>query len=234
MASRTDSERFERALEKWDDLQEAGHFSVPQEIGRCAVLVAYNYHRDLDPGVRDPFPIYVKDALNVCDNLAEQGKDVELSIDTSHDDFRAVMRDEKFSDVVVIGNGVLSRVFLTAAEKRIGWGHVSHMTNHLKTGRFVQRFCGRTPDKLNVPMGLMAVSSHANVHAPVWDYFAPTSTDSTHEKRIRPVTTKSRMSLADIKESFPQQQSYTFSREQRVAYTLNSLRRLAILSARAV
>ncbi len=233
MASRTDSERYEHALAKWDNLQEAGNFSVPKEIGTCAVLLAYNYMRDTDPGVRDPFPLFVKDALWVCDRISQRGKNVELAIDASHEDFRAVMQDEKISDVVVIGNGVLSRVFLPSPQKRVGWGHISRMTDHLKTGDFVQRFCGGTPDALNVPMGIMAVDNHANVHAPLWKYFTPKSHDSAHNQRIQPVTTMKRISLANIKDTFPQQKKgYTLG--QKSAYTLSSLRRIAVLSARVM
>lgn len=232
MASRTDSERYEQALEKWDSLHAAGDFSVPQEIGSCAVLLAYNHSRDTDPGVRDRFPVFVNDALSVCDRLSAQGKNVELSLDTSRDDFRAVMKDENISDVIVIGNGVLGRVFLSAPEKRVSWGHISRMTDHLKTGLFVQRFCGGTPDALNVPLGIMAVDNHANVHAPVRKYFTPRSSKSRHNHRIRLVTELERMSLTDIKETFPQHKGFTF--EQKSGYTLNSMRRLAVLSARVI
>jgi hypothetical protein len=232
MASRTDSERYEHALKKWDTLQESDCFSVPQEVGTCAVLLAYNHSRDADPGVRDRFPMFVKDALAISDQLHAQGKNVELSLDTSRDDFDAVIKDETISDIVVIGNGVLSRVFLPAPEKRVGWGHIARMTDHLKTGTFTQRFCGGTPDYLNVPMGIMAVSKHSNVHAPVRQYFTPRSSSSPHNQRIQPVTNMERMSLTDIKESFPERRGLTL--EQKSNYTLNSLRRIAVLATRVI
>lgn len=193
----------------------------------------YNYARDLDPGVRDRFPVFAKDALNICDKLHEQGKKVSLSLDTTRSDFAAAIKDETISDIVVIGNGTLGRVFIPAPDKRIGWGHVGRMTEHLKTGRFIQRLCGGTPDALNVPLGILAARSHSSVLAPIQKYFTPNSADHRHNKLIVPVTDKERMSLADIKESFPRMRKH-YTPEQKSAYTLNALQRLIVLSARTI
>jgi hypothetical protein len=204
-----DHSKFTQALGRWDRLSADSHFSVPSECGTFAVILAYDHSRDVEHETIDTFPTYVAEANAIADRALAAGKKVELVINATRADFRAVLREPTISDVTVLGNGCLSAVELPNPDTRVDWKNVSRMADHLKTGVFTQRFCGTTPRLLNVPLGLMAVSSHQNVHAPLWKYFRPRHIDSSENRYIRPLLTRDRADIDTIIASFPQRHHVT-------------------------
>lgn len=206
-----DRSKFTEALNKWDTLSGTGSLSVPAECGSLAVLLAYDHGRDLLPETIDTFPVYLAEANAIADKALAHGKKVELVINSRRADFRLIMRDPSISDVTVIGNGCLSAVTLGSPEGRIDWKNISRMTDHLKTGTFTQRFCGSTPRFLNVPLGLMAVSSHRHVHAPLWKYFRPKDIVSAENNHIKSLLDTDRADYETIMSRFPQRRHVAVS-----------------------
>lgn len=199
----SDREKYDKALSRWDELAIAGDFSVPAASGKLAVILAYDHARDQVPGLLDPYDTFRSEALALADQATRQGKAVELVEDARRADFRSIMRDPSISDVTVIGNGCLSSVALTGNERRVDWANLARMSDHLKTGRFIQRFCGSTPRQLNVPLGLMAMASHNQVIAPVNKYVRPKSVAPRHNRQLKPVTDQDRLTYDDIKRQLP-------------------------------
>ena len=199
-----DREQYPKALRKWDGLLADEALSVPSEYGSLAIMLAYDHKRDENPLTTDTFAHFASEAYALADDAQLRGKTVKVAINAQREDFRQVLQDPSISDIIVIGNGCLSAVNVPAPEKRIGWQHVGHMTDHLKTGLFVQRVCGILPRVLNVPMGLMAVSSHTQVHAPVNRSIEPTSIHHNSNRLIKPVADEHRLSYEAIMNLFPQ------------------------------
>lgn len=199
----TDSERFEKALGKWDQLHEAGHYSAPTELGSLAILLPYDHNRETG-FVVDSFPTFSAEAYSIADHAKTIGKVAEVAINATKADFRSVMHDPTVSDVVVVGNGCLSSVAVAGRDKRIDWLHISRMSDHLKTGVFVQRFCGFTPRQLNAPLGMFAVDDHRSVLAPVNRFIRPRSLQHRHNRYIAPVFSAARADRQTIAEVLPE------------------------------
>lgn len=199
----TDSERFERALQKWDQLQEAGSYSAPSVIGKLAIMLPYDHKRE-SGFVVDDFETFHSEALAIADHAKAAGKVAELAINAGKSDFRDVMRDPTISDVLIIGNGCLSSVALHGPDKRVDWLHLSRMSDHLKTGTFVQRFCGFTPRQLNAPLGMFAVNDHRSIMAPVNKFIRPRSLTHHHNKYIQQVFAQARIDRNAVFDQLPE------------------------------
>jgi hypothetical protein len=199
-----DREQYPKALQKWDQLHIDGAFSMPAELGSLAIMLAYDHKRDENPLHTDTFVDFESEAYALADEAQLRSKKADVAINATRADFREAMQNPSVTDIIVIGNGCLSAVNVPAPEKRVGWQHVGHMADHLKTGLFVQRFCGILPRRLNVPMGLMAVSSHSQVYAPVNRSIEPKSIHHPRNRLIQPVTAEKRLTYEAILADFPQ------------------------------
>jgi hypothetical protein len=226
----TDSERFDKALGKWDSLQRDECFSVPPQDGTLAVVLAYDHKRDKNPKTIDSYVDFEVEALKIAGNARLSGKSVELVLNATRSDFRSIIQDEKISDVTVIGNGCLSSVAVPDEKQRVDWLHISRMSTHLKTGSFTQRFCGQQSRQLNVPLGLFAVDDHRKVNAPVGRFIRPTGLKHRHNRHIQPITQSSRLSLDDIKEQFPYALYSTWQRAGIYANIMTHLVRKSLAS----
>lgn len=222
----TDSERFERALHKWDQLHEAGSYSAPAELGKLAIMLPYDHKRETG-FVIDDFSSFEAEALAIADHAKRAGKVAEVAINATKSDFRSVMHDPLVSDIVVIGNGCLSSVALDGTDKRVDWLHLSRMSNHLKTGVFTQRFCGFTPRELNAPLGMFAMNDHRNIMAPVHRFIRPRSLTHRHNRYIGQVLAHRRTDRETLLTALPKQK---VTKRQRSAIYLD----MAIQTSRNV
>jgi hypothetical protein len=209
------------ALGVWDMRKAAGDFSVPQDMGTVAILCPYVER----PGREelDRFPALQKEALEIADLLQNRDTEVTVGLGAQSADFKAALCDPTISDMVLIGHGCLSSVEVDnpATEYRLDWLDLAKMSDHLKTGRFVQRICGGLPRSFNAPLGLMVMRTHNRVEAPVGKQIMPTDLSDTQNQLIRPVTTLDRMEYADIKSEFPQR---TLSFASRTHVALGALK----------
>lgn len=112
-----------------------------------------------------------------------------------------ILSDQAVSDVVLIGHGSLSSVYLDDG-KTYNWHDVALAATHLKKGVIIQRFCSNNLRKLSVPLGTFAASEHSNVIATVDRTFDPDH-DASDEELLGPVTDSSLASYDEAKARFP-------------------------------
>lgn len=190
-----DKAQYREALKNWEQLHDDKAYSVPPEVGRVAVLCSYHtglidagsgkvkkQHREVKK--------FRSEALQLADFIMEMGQGVEVVLDAQSADIDQVLQDPTFSDVVAIGHGDLSLLFINNANQSniYTWHEVSLTADHLKTGEFVQRHCGMTQRKLPVPLGAFAMADHRNVFAPVNRYFNPSGLMHHHNTLLMSVS----------------------------------------------
>jgi hypothetical protein len=169
----SDKQQFQRATEKWEQLHDEQAYSVPPELGRTAILCSFydNVYRG-DPekaklrAHRD-IKLFRKEALKIADLTIEEGGEVEVVLDAQVEDFEDTFKNPLISDVIVIGHGDLSTLWIRNPddEDRYDWQYVSEQSDHLKTGTFTQRQCGLYNRDLAVPLGTFAMADHRSVIA---------------------------------------------------------------------
>ncbi len=201
----SDKEDYTIALEKWQSLHDEGLFSDPGENRSVAVLLPYDHHdHDGYTGV-ESFEALREEAYGLATTLANTKHNVTLAIDAEETDFKEVLQDPKIASVVVIGHGGLSAVHTADPAKRLDWADISRMTTHLKTGKFLQRFCGGLWRDFNAPLGTFAMDSHSKVYAPVGKTFSPRNLDDKENNKIIPVTRKTKLGYHAVKMAFPKE-----------------------------
>lgn len=199
----SDRKQFARAMDRWEGLWEKRRFSVSPKIGTTAVFHSYwpiDSHTAASNKERE---IFADEAMTIARLLELKGYDSEVIHGITAEGLDNVLTDPIVSDVVLIGHGNLSNVFLDNGEK-YDWRRVSQTADHLKMGDFVQRFCGNNMRMMSVPLGTFAVSKHFNVYAAVGTSFEPEK-DMAHELRMRRVTDEGTLSYGAIKHAFPRQ-----------------------------
>lgn len=177
----SDKQQFQRAMEKWERLHEDGSYSVPPELGRTAILCSFYdnvYEGDREKAknrARRDIKLFRKEALKIADLTIEEGGDVEVVLNARVSDFEDILREPYVSDVIVIGHGDLSSLWISNPDNgdNYDWRYVSNDADHLKTGSFTQRHCGIFNRKLSVPLGAFAVADQRSVIAPVGHFFSP-------------------------------------------------------------
>jgi hypothetical protein len=212
----SDQFRYEQALGTWQSHIDAGNVSVPSSEGSVAILVPYlgldefERHRPIN----ERLPALRAEANRLADSIQERGTTVNVAINAVPFDFESALKDSSVSDIILIGHGCLASVQVDnpTSYNRLDWEDLFGMSNHLKTGVFMQRVCATLPRKLNVPMGLLVVNNHRNVQALVGE--SPTTDDLLQygDSDLPSVTNLDKMSYADIKQSFPQRKLDPMSR----------------------
>ena len=190
----SDSKEFARALAKWDSLQEAREYSVRN--GEVAVMYS---GRSFEEGDVDAF---TEEAYQLLDAYKEIGMRPFVVDEFTLDDVADVFRDRSVSDIVMIGHGTISAINIVDDKYPIlDWRHISLLSDHLKTGMFVQRHCGKFNRALNVSLGSFAMRSHDRVLAPANKYL-PLRTGVEDELLIRRFNTLQRLTYYDVKTKF--------------------------------
>lgn len=198
----SDKSEFGVAFDKWQSFQDDGLFSDPVETKGVAVLLPFDYGGPYK-GV-ESFKALRSEAHKIADALHVTGHDVTLAVNAEERDFSQVMAEPSISSVIVIGHGCLSAVEMPDPLRRLDWVDVSRMATHLKTGRFLQRFCGGLHRDLNVPFGAFAMSKHSDVYAPVGQPFSPTAPDDdTENYKIVRVIQDEALTYGEVKRAFP-------------------------------
>lgn len=197
----SDKSEFGVALEKWQSFHNDGLFSDPVESKGVAVLLPFDYGGPYK-GV-ESFEALRTEASKITDALHITGHNVTLAVNAKEHDFNQVMAEPSISSVIVIGHGCLSAVEMPDPIRRLDWADISRMATHLKTGRFLQRFCGGLHRDLNVPFGAFAMSSHSDVYAPVGQPFSPASTEDKENHKIERVIRTSTLDYDLVKTTFP-------------------------------
>ncbi len=205
----SDSKQYERALQNWEHLHAQAAYSVPQGIGRTAILCSYftdvysHYSRSgrENQSYKD-IRNFRKEALQIADDILAEGGEVDVALNATAADAKRVLQDPEISDIITIGHGSLTQLYLndTAQEGILHWTDVAGMADHLKRGDFVQRQCGHfTMGIAPVPLGLFAVDDHRHVFAAVGQYIEPRGLLHPHNKLITPVTDSWRLSYRGLK-----------------------------------
>lgn len=198
-----DKEQFKRAVRKWEELKRDENFSAPSDTGRVAILWSDASFYDEAANQRAESEEFEREADRIRANLLKRCVAATILPRVKFDDVCDVLRDKTVSDVVMIGNGGLDAFLLDQHRKAwMTWRDVSNEADHLKTGVFMQRFCGNLYNGLNVPFGTFAVSDHRSVLAAV-GVGLPMQMRPQDEALIRPVHDEPQLSYQKTRELFP-------------------------------
>lgn len=204
-----DSKQFERAVGWWEEMHNSKAYSLPSEVGGLAVICSYytDFNNDSTDRVSKQSLRDIKkfrnEGLKIAELAQKQGKQAEAILNANAIDVGNVLRDPTISDVVVIGHGCLSSVYMKdprSADTLYDWYDVALDTDHLKTGVFTQRFCGGLRRKLPVPLGTFAMADHRNVLAPIGLYFASKGLDYYRNDHLVPVSETKGLNIAQVKD----------------------------------
>lgn len=219
--------RYEQALDTWQSHLDTGNLSVPSEVGTIAILVPYVNDFDTERPATERLLSFETEAYELADNAKAQDRKVEVAVNATPIDFKGVLQDASISDIILIGHGCLASVEVASPEtnNRLDWEDLSIMADHLKTGRVVQRVCAALPRDLNVPIGLLVVSDHRNVHALVGQSVTSEGLAEFTQVGLLPVTSLARMEYADVKSEFPKQK---LSPVSRVHVALGAMKRAVL------
>ena len=183
----SDRQQFARAYSHWEKLCTDGHFSVPVEIGKTAIVSSLFTDEEPNTLLGDTeLASFREEAKALAERIYQNGGTPELAIDASRNDITSLVQDPEVATMYVVGNGSLSTLIL-GIEERYDWYNAATETTHLKRGLFVQRQCGGLTRTLNVPLGLFVVSDPRNVFAAVGQDFYPLSLDDEENSKIQQV-----------------------------------------------
>ena len=204
-----DSHQYAEALRNWQLLHDYNAYSVKKEQGTTAVFCSYftdiyydmPYNKKL---ANREIKTFRKEALKIAELILKSGRCVEVILNAMPRDFIEVIQDPMFSDIITIGNGSLSCLYMQDNERAnlFDWNDISQAADHLKTGRFIQRQCGNFTRRLSVPLGLFAVADHRDVYAALGVNIAPRGLQHQDNNLIVPVTDYSPMTYKDIVTDF--------------------------------
>lgn len=180
----SDRRQFEMARDRWNILHDDMAYSVPVHLGKTAIVVSNDQTVATDDRELRSF---LSEALFLEKTEREHGRKAEVIEDAKGVDFVAVLQDPSFANIVTIGHGALSYLYIDNGlrvrkngmlpneipNNRFDWRDVSRYADHLKTGYFIQRHCGNASRRLSVPLGSFAMTSHGNVLAAANKYFSP-------------------------------------------------------------
>lgn len=189
----SDRKQFERAYARWENLLRAEAFSVPEEEGITVVASSdypFNFKRHGNDGIDaddENIAEFENEATYICERLGAIGLKTDLVVGVKAEDMIDVLADEEVSNIMVIGHGSISDIYIEGARNgRFDWRDVSEHATHLKLGTFTQRQCGIFKRRLNIPLGYFAVSRPEAVRASFGAAFTPVG---PHDSRgIAPVT----------------------------------------------
>lgn len=207
----SDRQQFERARLKWRELEKSGAFSMPERIGKTAIIVSTSHVRDISDESRQEIEIFKREARHLADTERARNRRVEVISTMSAMAITEVMQDPEFSTIVTIGHGSLSYLYIDNGKKddskrnnRYDWRDVARDSTHLKTGFFVQRHCGNPVRHLSVPLGTFGLAQPNNILAPVNEGFLPDSLpDSIFDRTgLRWLPTSNRPSYEEIKQAY--------------------------------
>ena len=209
----TNRRKLKNAISKWDQLHDAGDFSLPEKLGTTAIICSmlddskedqllgmHSIHKS-----RKELKLFRNEALALADRISRMGELAEVVINASANDFKTILRDPTYSSIQVIGHGNLAALFIKGEKDQdyFDWNDVSRETDHLKQGVFTQRTCGNIVRNYSVPLGTFAMSDHSRIIAPVACEFSPRGLDHPQcNDLLVPVTDRPRMDFAYIKNTF--------------------------------
>lgn len=203
-----DKIQFEFGLKKYNELQKNRHLSVPAHAGALAIFCA-NPRDDFGPesakkNMRSNTKTYRKEAAALAKRAELDEKHAEIIYNPGHCDFRAILQDPTFSDIVTVGDGSLSSfdIHNEIDPEQFDWLDAITAASHLKQGTFVQRHCGHFSRSLNVPLGSFVTADPANVHAPVGLYYNGRGLYHHESGNIVPVFTGIELAYRSIKNAF--------------------------------
>lgn len=185
----SDRRQYEKSVNKWDDLHERGAYSVEQSVGFVGVIVAtfpFNSTFNLDEGLsaekiaklkdKRDHEVFKIEGSEICRRLGNKGIRSVLALDASADDTTDLIRDPMVSDLIFIGNGSISDLFIRGAKNNLfDWYRAAQASSHLKTGRITQRQCGIIRRRLPVPLGTFMASNVTEIRAAYDRFFNPKS-----------------------------------------------------------
>jgi hypothetical protein len=192
--------QFEKAIQKWDALQDRRQFSVESVDGYAAVIHSLHRHHKRHAKHKKEMEVFETEAIQIASGIAMMGGNALVLAGINHPNLYALLSDPECSDIILIGHGNFSDVTGDNGES-FGWNYISGNADHLKRGSIVQRFCGHFNEDLSVPFGMFGVSDHRNVIAPVGRIFAPEN-NIDDESLLRPVSYKPRLSFEDVRLAF--------------------------------
>lgn len=183
----SDRKDYRKALSKWNKLREDKAIGMPAHLGKVAIISSdfTDEPPDTITGMSE-LDAFRKEALALADRSRARGIEPTVAIDATRGDITRLIQDPQVASIYIIGNGSLSALLLGERDY-YDWLNVSEASTHLKQGTFIQRQCGGLTRRVNVPMGLFAVSEMDNVHAAIGHSFYPQDLDDVENDKIKPV-----------------------------------------------
>lgn len=203
-----DKKQYREALKSWDTLRENNHTSVPDDVGKVAILCSGAILNKIGDkpyrrGRKDVRNFY-KEGVRIAERTAAEGRKAIVIPGAKEPDFIEVLKDPSISSIVTIGHGTLSIFFLSGSDgvEYVDWRDISTHADHLKTGQFIQRHCGGIDRRLSVPLGTFCMTDHSSVVAPVGMGFEPRGLDHPYNDMLTQVTDSSRMNYDEVLSTF--------------------------------
>jgi len=201
----SDRAQFRQASEKWNTLSREKSFSVPAELGSTVIVTPYD-HSMVSP--LESFDRFEKQASRLAQFIFEQsGVEPIMAPNASRSDIESIYQDPSISTIYFIGRGTLSSI--GSLDGPITWKDISESSDHLKTGRTYQLFCGWQPNTLNVPLGMFGMDDHRKTYAPSGRYIRSRKDPVKLSIGLASAVDTETISYDALKARFPQMKQYT-------------------------
>ena len=197
----SDRKQFRRAYEKRQRLLDEERFSAARHVGVLAVGFSLYSIGETSAERLNEFQVFSNEADLICRKATKQGRPIDLYRGLDRRVMNQIFTDPSISDIVLIGHGNLSKLYLDDGDE-YDWRDAHRVSTHLKQGVFIQRFCGNTLRNLSVPLATFAMRDHRNIIAAPRQSFQP-EIDPSDEALLRPVSDIETLQYDDIKRLFP-------------------------------
>jgi hypothetical protein len=173
-------EAINDATELREALLHNGALSLPSGQGKLAIIASMHLSGYPTPSEAEQKRAFIEEADKLEEERRGQHQTVVKKPRCRLADLKEVLADDEVTDIILIGNGWLDRIYRDSGE-HFDWRQVSQQTRKLKQGKFEQRMCGtflphrgnrvassdyvELPHKLTVPLGTFAVSRLEHVIA---------------------------------------------------------------------
>ena len=206
----SDENQFKRANKKRQELLDNKQFSVSPRLGELAIAFS-RYSKKSGREKEKEITFFSDEALDLYSQAYQTRKRALIYDGLDHDTLDSIFASRAISDIILIGNGDLSSIYLDNG-KKYDWRNVSESADHLKTGVFMQRFCGNTIRDASVPFSTFAVADHRNIIATPGEPFMPEDYPED-EELLRPVSDTPHLSFNDIKRLFKTDRDWAMRRQ---------------------
>lgn len=180
----------ERSYQSWLRHLEKGHFSLPRELGKLAIVASFGTVENSKFSPQKQRDVFMEEGEWLQEEYIRGGDYDEVELYQAPDArvIREILRDREVSGVVLVGHGGVGHIILPHGEF-FGWQDVAtesmRRRGHLKLGDFVQRTCGHIPPSgLTVPLPTFAVADQRKIRMPLGEAIPDEHPDDNSFRQI--------------------------------------------------